>query len=140
MSNTEESALNVVNLKAPPIYKVIVTQFVATGILALSVFALIDGVTGYSVFFGGMISTLPNAYFAFKAFRYSGARQMPQVLKSFYAGESGKMIITAVMCALVFAGVKPLNELAVIISYIFILISGLVATATLGLKNTNKSS
>jgi ATP synthase protein I len=135
MSNTEEPTPAVVNLKAPPIYKVIVTQFVATVIAALGAFALLDGVTGYSVFLGGMVSTLPNAYFAIKAFRYSGARQMPQVLKSFYAGESGKMIITAVMFALVFAGVKPLNELAVIISYIFILISGLIATATLGLKS-----
>ena len=135
MSKKEESTPAVVNLKAPPIYKVIVTQFVATAIAALSAFALIDGVTGYSVFFGGMVSTLPNAYFAIKAFRYSGARQMPQVLKSFYAGESGKMIITAVMFALVFAGVKPLNEVAVIISYILILISGLIATATLGLKS-----
>ena len=135
MSNKEEITPVVVNLKAPPIYKVIVTQFIATLVAALSTFALIDGITGYSVFLGGMVSTIPNAYFAVKAFRYSGARQMPQVLKSFYAGESGKMIITAVMFALVFAGVKPLNELAVIISYIFVLISGLIATATLGLKS-----
>lgn len=135
MSIKDESTPAVVNLKAPPIYKVIVTQFIATLLAALSAFALIDGVTGYSVFLGGMVSTLPNAYFAIKAFRYSGARQMPQVLKSFYAGESGKMIITAVMFALVFAGVKPLSELAVIISYILVLVIGLIATATMGLKS-----
>ncbi|PCJ43558.1 MAG: F0F1 ATP synthase subunit I [SAR86 cluster bacterium] len=134
MSKKEESTPVVVNLKAPPIYKAIVTQFVATVLAALSAFALMDGVTAYSIFLGGMVSTLPNAYFAFKAFRYSGARQMPLVIKSFYAGESGKMIITAVMFALVFAGVRPLNELAVIISFIFILIIGLIATATIGLK------
>jgi len=135
MSKTEKPTPAVVNLKAPPIYKAIVTQFVVTIIATLSAFALMDGVTGYSVFLGGMVSTLSNAYFALKAFRYRGARQMPQVLKSFYAGESGKLIITAVMFALVFAGIKPLNELAVIISYILILITGLIATATLGLKS-----
>jgi ATP synthase protein I len=134
MSKTEEPTPAVVNLKAPPIYKVIVTQLVATILAALSAFVLMGSVTGYSVFLGGMVSALPNAYFAIKAFRYSGARQMPQVVKSFYAGESGKLIITAVMFALVFAGVKPLNELAVIISYILVLISGLIATATLGLR------
>ena len=136
MSKTQEPAPAIVNLKAPPIYKIIVTQSIATLLAALSAFVLIDGVTGYSVFLGGMVSALPNAYFAIKAFRYSGARQMPLVIKSFYAGESGKMIITAVLFALIFAGVKPLNELAVIISYILILITGLIATATLGLKKS----
>lgn len=134
MSKIEESAPAVVNLKAPPIYKIIVTQFIAALLAALISFVLMGGVTGYSVLLGGMVSTLPNAYFAIKAFRYSGARQMPLVLKSFYAGESGKMIITVVMFALVFAGVEPLNELAVIISYILVLITGLIATAALGLK------
>lgn len=135
MSKTEEPTPAVVNLKAPPIYKVIVTQLVATIMAALSAFVLMGAVTGYSVFLGGLVSALPNAYFAIKAFRYSGARQMPQVVKSFYMGESGKLIITAIMFALVFAGVKPLNEIAVIMSYILILISGLIATATLGLKH-----
>ncbi|MDG2090238.1 MAG: ATP synthase subunit I [Gammaproteobacteria bacterium] len=134
MSKTEEPTPIVANLKAPPIYKIFVTQSIATLIAALSAFVLFDLVTGCSVFLGGMTSTLPNAYFAIKAFRYRGARQIAQAVKSFYAGESGKMIITAVMFAMVFAGVKPLNELAVIISYILILISGLIATATLGLK------
>ncbi len=131
-----EKPKKVVNIKAPPIYKVIVTQTIVTFIATLSSFALIDIVTAYSVFLGGMVSTLPNAYFALKAFRYRGARQMPLVIKSFYAGESGKLIITAVMFALVFAGVKPLNELAVIISFIITLIAGLIATATVGLKSS----
>lgn len=135
MSNAEESTPTVVNLKAPPIYKAIVTQFVVSTIAALSAFALMDGVTGYSVFLGGMVSTLPNAYFALKAFRYRGARQMLLIVKSFYAGESGKLIITAVMFALIFAGIRPLNELAVIIGFIITLFTGLVATATLGLKS-----
>ena len=80
MSKTEDSTPAVVNLKAPPIYKIIVTQAIATLLAALSAFVLMGSVTGYSVFFGGMVSTLPNAYFAIKAFRYSGARQMPQDL------------------------------------------------------------
>ena len=135
MSKTEEPTPVVANLKAPPIYKIIVTQFIATLLAALSAFVLIDGVTAYSVFLGGRRIIMTKTYFAIKAFRYSGARQMPLVIKSFYAGESGKMIITAVMFALIFAGIKPLNELAVIISYILILITGLIATAKLGLKS-----
>jgi ATP synthase protein I len=135
MSSPEEPTPAVDNLKAPPIYKVIVTQFVVTVIAALSTFALLDTVAAYSAFLGGMISVLPNAYFALKVFRYRGARQMPMIVKSFYAGETGKLIITTVLFALVFAGIRPLNELAVIISFIVTLFAGLVATVKLGLKS-----
>ncbi len=135
MSKPEEPTPAVANLKAPPIYKVIVTQFVVTVIAALSTFALMDTVAAYSVFLGGMISTGPNAYFALKVFRYRGARQMPMILKSFYAGETGKLIITAVLFALVFGGIRPLNELAVIVSFIVTLIAGLIATVKMGLKS-----
>jgi len=135
MSKPEEPTPAVANLKAPPIYKVIVTQFVVTVIAALSTFALMDTVVAYSVFLGGMISTGPNAYFALKVFRYRGARQMPMILKSFYAGETGKLIITAVLFALVFGGIRPLNELAVIVSFIVTLIAGLIATVKMGLKS-----
>ena len=70
MSKTQEPTPAIVNLKAPPIYRIIVTQSIATFLAALSAFVLIDGVTGYSVFLGGMVSALPNAYFAIKAFRF----------------------------------------------------------------------
>lgn len=135
MSKSEEPAPGVDNIKAPPIYKVIVTQFVVTILAALSVFALIDTVTAYSVLLGGLISTGPNAYFALKVFRYRGARQMPLIVKSFYAGESGKLVMTAVLFALVFAGIRPLNELAVIIGFIITLFAGLIATVKIGLKS-----
>lgn len=52
MSKTEDSTLALVNLKAPPVYKIIVAQFIATLLAALGAFVLKGGVTGYSVFFG----------------------------------------------------------------------------------------
>jgi ATP synthase protein I len=134
MSKLEEPTPVVVNLKAPPIYKVIVIQFLVSVITALGTFALLDTVAAYSVLLGGLVSTVPNGYFARKAFQYSGARNTPHIVKAFYAGQSGKMVMTAVMFALVFAGVKPLNELAVIISFIVTIIAGLFATAYVGLK------
>jgi ATP synthase protein I len=136
MSKPKEPTPTVANLKAPPIYKVIVTQFVVTVIAALCSLALTDLVAAYSVFLGGMISTGPNAYFALKVFRYRGARQMPMIVKSFYAGETGKLIITAALFAVVFAGIKPLNELAVIVSFVVTLVAGLIATVKMGLKST----
>ncbi len=48
-----------------------------------------------------------------KAFRFTGARAAQAIVRSFYAGEAGKLILTAVLFALTFAGVKPLDALAV---------------------------
>ena len=89
-------------------------------------FLLIDGVASYSILLGGLISIVPNGYFAWKVFRFRGARNTPLIVKSFYAGETGKLIMTGVFFAMVFAGIKPLNELAVIVS--FTIIVGLIAT------------
>ena len=69
-------------------------------------------VAGYSGFCGGLIAWLPNVYFTHKAFRFSGARAAQAIVRSFYAGEAGKLVLTAVLFALVFAGVRPLDALA----------------------------
>lgn len=136
MRRTEESKPVLVNLKAPPIYRVIVIQFLVAVCTALIALALLGKIAGYSALLGGLVSTLPNAYFARKAFQYRGARNTPHIVKAFYAGQSGKMVLTAIMFALVFAGIKPLNELAVIVSFIITIFAGLIATAYVGLKQT----
>ena len=140
MGKQEEAAPVVANLKAPPVYKVIVIQFLVSVIAATGAFALLGLVTAYSVFLGGLISTIPNGYFARKAFRYRGARYTPQIVKSFYAGETGKLVMTAVMFALVFAMIRPLNELAVIVSFIITVIAGLIATAWVNSGSANKAN
>jgi ATP synthase protein I len=138
MSNSEEST-GVVNLKAPPIYKVIIIQLLVSVIAALGAFTLLDIVTAYSVLLGGLISAVPNGYFARKAFQYRGARAVPLIIKSFYSGQTGKMAMTAVMFAMVFAGIKPLNELVVVLSFMVTIMAGLIATAYVGLKPTEQT-
>lgn len=133
MSDTDKPP-RAANLKAPPIYKVIVIQFLTSVVAALGCFLVLDTIAAYSVLLGGLICTLPNGYFARKAFQYRGARYAPQIVKSFYVGEAGKLVMTAVMFALVFAGVRPLNEGAVIAGFVLAMVVGLIATALVGLK------
>jgi len=120
--------VTVSTIKAPPIYIAFVIQFVLCVIAAGVIFFLFDLVAAYSILLGGFISIVPNGYFAWKAFRFRGARNTPLIVKSFYAGETGKLIMTGVLFALVFAGIKPLNELAVILSFLVTIAVGLVAT------------
>lgn len=95
------------------VFPVLFAQFVVLLLASLGVWQWHGGVSGYSALCGGLIAWLPNMYFAYKAFRYTGARAAQAIVKSFYAGEAGKLILTAVLFALTFAGVKPLAPLAV---------------------------
>jgi ATP synthase protein I len=116
-------------IKTPPIYLAFIIQFFLCVIAAVVVLLLVDLVAAYSILLGGFISIVPNGYFAWKAFRFRGASNTPLIVKSFYAGETGKQVMTGVLFALVFAGIRPINELAVILSFIITIIVGLAATA-----------
>lgn len=51
---------------------------------------------------GGLIAIIPNIVFAYKAFKYAGARSAQKVVDSFYGGVKLKMLITAILFSLVF--------------------------------------
>ncbi|MGH8352045.1 MAG: F0F1 ATP synthase subunit I [Pseudomonas sp.] len=96
-----------------PVFPVLLAQGVVLLFAAVVLWQWRGTVAGYSGLCGGLIAWLPNLYFAHKAFRFSGARAAQAIVRSFYAGEAGKLIRTAVLFALTFAGVKPLEALAV---------------------------
>ena len=103
-----------------PVFPVLLAQLVVLLLAAVVLYVWQGKVTSYSGLCGGLIVWLPNLYFAHKAFRFSGARAAQAIVRSFYAGEAGKLILTAVLFALTFAGVKPLNPLAVFGVFILI--------------------
>lgn len=96
-------------LRRLPVLKVLLAQLAAVFLMTV-VLSVVAGWTAvYSAAFGGLVAWLPNVYFALMAFRYRGARAARNIVKSFYAGEAGKFVLTAVLFALVFVSVKPLN-------------------------------
>lgn len=110
------------SITRPPVTRLIVIQILLT--LVVSLLFLAKSVSGaYSAFLGGLIFTLPNAYFAHKAFAYSGARAAQQIVKSFYMGESVKLILTAVLFTVVFVLVKPLDVLALFLAFFVLVMS-----------------
>lgn len=88
------------------------------GCVLLSALALWFGLTAaYSVFLGGLICLVPNCYFAYRAFKFRGARAAREIVRSFYVGEAGKLLLTAILFAIVFSSVKPLNALALFLGF-----------------------
>ncbi|MGE8504848.1 ATP synthase protein I [Ectopseudomonas oleovorans] len=92
-----------------PVFPVLVAQLIVLLLAAAVGWQWRGNVAGYSALIGGLIAWLPNLYFAHKAFRFSGARAAREIVRSFYAGEAGKLILTFVLFALAFAGVKPME-------------------------------
>lgn len=73
---------------------------------------LTDRAGGVSALLGGLICWVPNCWFAYRAFRHRGARAARQIVRSFYAGEAGKMALTVLFFAIVFINMRSVNALA----------------------------
>ncbi len=101
-----------------PVFPVLLAQIAVLLLAAIAFLSWRGPVAGYSGLCGGLIAWLPNLYFAHKAFRFSGARAAKEIIQSFYAGEAGKFILTAALFTLTFAGVKPLDPLAVFAGFL----------------------
>ncbi|MCQ4348895.1 F0F1 ATP synthase subunit I [Pseudomonas stutzeri] len=118
------------------VFPLLLAQLVAALGAAVVMWLWKDPLAGYSTLLGGMIAFLPNLYFAYKAFRYFGARSVSAIVQSFWAGEMGKLILTAALFALVFAGVERLNVAALFAGYLLVL--GIGACALLLVKGFPK--
>ncbi|TWX49133.1 ATP synthase subunit I [Colwellia hornerae] len=51
---------------------------------------------------GGAIGIIPNIIFAYKAFRFAGAKSSKLVVESFFSGVKLKMVVTALLFSLAF--------------------------------------
>lgn len=72
-------------------------------LLAVSIaWLLLSDTAAISAGLGGLVSVVPNAYFARQLFQYQGARQARQIVNRFYKGEAMKLLLTVVLFAMVF--------------------------------------
>lgn len=122
------------NLKPPPFYKIIVMQLVAATTLAATSLIFSNAVAAYSILIGGLVSAVPNCYFAIQAFKYQGATNAKKVVRSFMKGEIGKIGITIVMFAVVFSLLENINEIALITGFVAVQFIGIMAS---GLMNNS---
>ena len=128
------------NLKTPPVYKVTIAQLAATVFIAV-ISLLISGIIlAYSLLLGGLISAVPNSYFAFHAYRYQGAINAQKVVKGFIRGELGKIIMTVVLFALSFTLITSLNELVLILGFTLIHFVGVIMSGFISYSPTQNKT
>ncbi|MDX1491331.1 MAG: ATP synthase subunit I [Pseudohongiellaceae bacterium] len=114
-------------IKAPPIYKIIASQFVAVGVITAIGYTILGWMSAYSLLLGGLICAIPNGYFATKAFQYRGARATQKIVRAFYIGEAIKISLMCAGFALAFIYVKPLSYWALFGGFLTVYIVGLWA-------------
>ena len=99
-------------ISTPPLYKVALYQL----LILLSFCRMVAGfdkILASSILLGGLIQIGPQAWFARQAYRYTGARQVGKIVRAMYWGESGKVVLTAVLFTTTFILMKNLDFLAV---------------------------
>lgn len=113
------------SIKSPPVFWIPAIQLAILTLICLV--AIPGGKTlVYSLALGGVIHIVPNLYFVGNAFRFQGARMMPQVLRALARGEAGKFLLTMAGFAVVFVMVKPLHVIAVFAAYLAMTVVHLV--------------
>jgi ATP synthase protein I len=93
--------LGVTETKRSTVSKVIRFQVLVIIIMILG-FSLAEGQSpAISAALGGAAAFIPNLYFALRVQRSAG-QEARKIVRSFYVGESGKLLLTAVMFFIIF--------------------------------------
>ena len=100
------------------IIRIIILQIVATFVLSIIFWLFNDVIAGYSAFFGGIISVIPNVFLAARLI--ASPKNAQAVMKAAYIGEAGKIILTFLLFGVVFAVVKSLDAKFLFISFIIV--------------------
>jgi ATP synthase protein I len=93
--------LAVTDGKRSTVIKIISYQILIIIIMTAG-FALTGGRTSaLSAVLGGAAAFIPNLYFALRVYKSSG-QEARKIVNSFYAGESGKLLLTAALFIMIF--------------------------------------
>jgi len=87
-------------------------QVSLTIILSVIAYVFFDVTIAKSAFLGGLVVIIPYMYFAARMKPVLGNSDSGSFLRAIAIAEVGKLILTAVCCAVVFVWVKPLNGLS----------------------------
>ena len=98
------------------INKILVGQALIIMLVITSFFMFGEEVSTKSALYGGLAALIPNWYFARKINKHNG-QEARKVVRAFYTGESAKLILTAILFALIFQD-PEISFLAVMTAYI----------------------
>jgi len=102
--------------KLSVVNKILVGQILIVVVVAAGFFFLGSSISVKSALYGGFAALIPNWYFARKINKQQG-QEARKIVRSFYAGESGKLFLTAILFALIFQD-PVIDIVAILMTYI----------------------
>ena len=104
-----------------------ILQAIMIPVAAALAWLIDDAVAAKSAALGALVYCLASGYFAWQAFRSSGARASQQILGNMYRGLIGKFVIVVVGLILILSSVSPLSMVAVLGGFILVQMMSWVA-------------
>lgn len=102
------SATALLIAKKQSVFRFIFLQILCLFFISLGIIFFTSGLYWYSFVLGALCSIVPSVYMAWRVFGYKGTRPAKDVMRAFYRGEAGKLVLTTVLLSLVFLIIKPL--------------------------------
>lgn len=77
-------------------------QLIVVLAVSLIIWLVLGVHSAWSMVIGGLVSAVPNLYFARVLFRFHGAQQAKNIVNSFYKAEAMKLLLTFSLFAIIF--------------------------------------
>ncbi len=100
----------------PPAQRITATQIAVLLVMWIGL-RFWDPLVANSSALGGLIAVIPQAWFAYRVFRWRGASAAQQIARASYAAALGKFVLAVGGFVLVFTLVRPLSGWAVFAGY-----------------------
>ena len=100
------------------IVRILIYQGSTMLVLTFLFWLTVNNTAGYSSFFGGLISLVPNFFLGARLI--SSKNDAKGLLRAAYIGELGKIVLTVLLFGLVFYMVRPLDALYLFLSFIIV--------------------
>jgi len=115
-----------VSIPRPSLFELTKWQLITTT-LVVAIVALVNSAWVISAVFGCLICMVPSIYFAYRVFKYQGAKYAAHITQGFYRAEAGKFLLTIVGFAMVFSTYKNVRVDILFASYLAVLMAGLIS-------------
>lgn len=135
MTSTPSAQPAGARIPKPPLHRVGLSQL-AILLPVASLLLLVDKDLAGSALLGGLTGILPQAWYAWYAFRESGAQATARVMGRLFRGEATKVGLTALGCAASFRFYREAQPVAFFLSLVLMMVLGWCVTARVATAKT----
>jgi ATP synthase protein I len=101
----------------PPVHLIALIQIAILTLIVALLWLFVSSNAAYSAVIGGLIQILPQAWFTRRAYRYTSTRHIHNMVRAMYQAETGKIVFTTALFAIVFTRLKTVDPLVLFLTF-----------------------